>query len=284
MKDLDSRNTLEDKDEIESIEIDLLLDGIYRRYGYDFRSYASASIRRRIWKFAEQEKLATISAVQEAVLHQSDMMDKFVLSLTVNVTTMFRDPAFFLALRNEVVPILKTYPMIRIWDAGCATGEEAYSMAIVLKEEGIYDRCRIYATDMNEDVLRKAKTGIFPLAHMKEYTDNYIQSGGKNSFSEYYTAKYDYAIINQELRQNIIFAQHNLVTDKSFNEFNLVLIRNVLIYFNESLRTKVLDLLHESMASFGILALGKRESLKFSKYESAYEELDSAMKLYKRCA
>lgn len=211
-------------------------------------------------------------------------MDRFVLSLTVNVTTMFRDPAFFLALRNLVVPILKTYPMIRIWDAGCATGEEAYSMAIVLKEEGIYDRCRIYATDMNEDVLRKAKTGIFPLSHMKEFTDNYIQSGGKTSFSNYYTAKYDYAIINQELRQNIIFAQHNLVTDKSFNEFNLVLIRNVLIYFNEDLRAKVLDLLHDSMASFGILALGKRESLKFSKLESAYEELDAAMKLYKRCA
>lgn len=284
MKDLDSNNTLEIKDEIESIEIDLLLDGIYRRYGYDFRSYASASIRRRIWKFAEQEGLTTISAVQEAVLHQSAMMDKFVLSLTVNVTTMFRDPAFFSALRNSVVPILKTYPMIRIWDAGCATGEEAYSMAIVLKEEGIYDRCRIYATDMNEDVLRKAKTGIFPLSHMKEFTDNYIQSGGKTSFSDYYTAKYDYAIINQDLRQNIIFAQHNLVTDKSFNEFNLVLIRNVLIYFNEELRGKVLDLLHESMASFGILALGKRESLKFSKLESSYEELDAAMKLYKRCA
>ncbi len=284
MKDLDSNNTLEIKDEIESIEIDLLLDGIYRRYGYDFRSYASASIRRRIWKFAEQEGLTTISAVQEAVLHQSAMMDRFVLSLTVNVTTMFRDPAFFSALRNSVVPILKTYPMIRIWDAGCATGEEAYSMAIVLKEEGIYDRCRIYATDMNEDVLRKAKTGIFPLSHMKEFTDNYIQSGGKTSFSDYYTAKYDYAIINQDLRQNIIFAQHNLVTDKSFNEFNLVLIRNVLIYFNEELRGKVLDLLHESMASFGILALGKRESLKFSKLESSYEELDAAMKLYKRCA
>lgn len=282
--DPDSTNTVEQKDEIEAIEIDLLLDGIYRRYGYDFRSYASASIRRRIWKFAEQEKLATISAVQEAVLHEASMMDRFVLSLTVNVTTMFRDPAFFQALRTEVIPILKTYPMIRIWDAGCATGEEAYSMAIVLKEEGIYDRCRIYATDMNEDVLRKAKTGIFPLSHMKEFTDNYIQSGGKNSFSEYYTAKYDYAIINQELRQNIIFAQHNLVTDKSFNEFNLVLIRNVLIYFNEELRGKVLDLLHESMASFGILALGKRESLKFSKLESAYEELDSAMRLYKRCA
>jgi chemotaxis protein methyltransferase CheR len=280
----DSINTLEENDEIESIEIDLLLDGIFRRYGYDFRNYASASIRRRIWKFAEMESLSTISAVQEAVLHDSSKMDRFVLSLTVNVTSMFRDPAFFQALRAEVVPILKTYPMIRIWDAGCATGEEAYSMAIVLKEEGIYDRCRIYATDMNEDVLRRAKTGIFPLSHMKEYTDNYIQSGGKNSFSQYYTAKYDYAIINQELRQNIIFAQHNLVTDKSFNEFNLVLIRNVLIYFNEGLRTKVLDLLHESMASFGILALGKRESLKFSKYESAYEELDAAMRLYKRCA
>ncbi len=275
-------NTFEDNDEIESIEIDLLLDGIYRRYGYDFRNYAPASIRRRIWKFADLEKLGTISAVQEAVLHDSRMMDRFVLSLTVNVTSMFRDPAFFRALRTEVVPILKTYPMIRIWDAGCSTGEEAYSMAIVLKEEGVYDRCRIYATDMNEEVLRKAKAGIFRLSHMKEYTDNYIQSGGKNSFSEYYTAKYDHAIINQELRQNIIFAQHNLVTDRSFNEFNLVLIRNVLIYFNEDLRTKVLDLLHESMASFGILALGKRESLKFSKYEKAYEELDSAMKLYKR--
>ncbi|CAN5552583.1 protein-glutamate O-methyltransferase CheR [soil metagenome] len=284
MKDLDSTNTVGEKDEIESIEIDLLLDGIYRRYGYDFRKYAAASIRRRIWKFAEQEKLATISAVQEAVLHEATIMDRFVLSLTVNVTTMFRDPAFFQALRTEVIPILKTYPMIRIWDAGCATGEEAYSMAIVLKEEGIYDRCRIYATDMNEDVLRKAKSGIFPLAHMKEFTDNYMQSGGKNSFSQYYTAKYDYAIINQELRQNIIFAQHNLVTDKSFNEFNLVLIRNVLIYFNEELRGKVLDLLHESMASFGILALGKRESLSSSKLESAYEVLDSAMKLYKRCA
>ncbi len=284
MKDLDSTNTVGEKDEIESIEIDLLLDGIYRRYGYDLRKYAAASIRRRIWKFAEQEKLATISAVQEAVLHEATIMDRFVLSLTVNVTTMFRDPAFFQALRTEVIPILKTYPMIRIWDAGCATGEEAYSMAIVLKEEGIYDRCRIYATDMNEDVLRKAKSGIFPLAHMKEFTDNYMQSGGKNSFSQYYTAKYDYAIINQELRQNIIFAQHNLVTDKSFNEFNLVLIRNVLIYFNEELRGKVLDLLHESMASFGILALGKRESLSSSKLESAYEVLDSAMKLYKRCA
>ncbi|HEY9678522.1 MAG TPA: protein-glutamate O-methyltransferase CheR [Drouetiella sp.] len=280
----DPSNILEDTDEIEAIEIALLLDGIYRRYGYDFRNYASASIRRRIWKFAESQGLRTISAVQEAILHHPSMIDKFVLSLTVNVTTMFRDPSFFQTLREVVVPILKTYPMVRIWDAGCATGEEAYSMAIVLKEEGVYDRCRIYATDMNEDVLRKAKTGIFPLSHMKEYTDNYIQSGGKKSFSEYYTAKFDYAIINQDLRQNIIFAQHNLVTDKSFNEFNLVLIRNVLIYFNEDLRTKVLDLLHESMSSFGILALGKRESLKFSKYETSYEELDSAAKLYKRCA
>jgi chemotaxis protein methyltransferase CheR len=173
---------------------------------------------------------------------------------------------------------------VRVWDAGCATGEEAYSTAIILKEEGLYERSRIYATDLNEAVLRKAKAGIFPLSHMKEYTDNYIQAGGKTAFSSYYTAKYDHAIINHELKQNIVFAQHNLVTDRSFNEFNLVLIRNVLIYFNEELRIKVLDLLHESLSMFGILALGKRETLRSSKHEKCYEEIDSNVKLYKRCA
>jgi chemotaxis protein methyltransferase CheR len=287
MKDEDSYealNSLETNDEIEVIEIELLLNGIFKRYGYDFRNYAPASIRRRIWKFAHQEGLDTISAVQERILHDPRCIDRFVLSLTVNVTSMFRDPAFFSALRTKVVPILKTYPMVRVWDAGCATGEEAYSTAIILKEEGLYDRARIYATDLNEDVLRKAKTGIFPLSRMKEYTDNYIQAGGKTAFSRYYTAKYDHAILNHELKQNIVFAQHNLVTDRSFNEFNLVLIRNVLIYFNEELRMKVLDLLHDSLSMFGILALGKRESLRFSKYEKCYEEIDSSLKLYKRCS
>jgi chemotaxis protein methyltransferase CheR len=275
---------LEDIDEVEAIEVELLLLGIYKRYGYDFRNYASASIRRRILKFARTEKLPTITSVQELVLHDPAAMDRFVLSLTVNVTAMFRDPGFYRALRKKVVPLLKTYPLVRIWDAGCCSGEEAYSMAILLEEEGLYDRCRIYATDMNEAVLRKAKSGIFHLAHMKEYTDNYIQSGGNKSFSEYYTAKYDHAILHQNLRRNIVFAQHNLVTDRSFNEFNLVLVRNVLIYFNDALRKKVLSLIHESTMPFGILALGRRESLRFTSLESQYDELDVEEKLYRRCA
>lgn len=275
---------IEEIDEIEAIEIELLLQGIYRRYGYDFRNYAAASIRRRILNFAKNEQLMTITAVQERVLHDPAAMDRFVLSLTVNVTAMFRDPAFFYMLRTKVVPLLKTYPLVRIWDAGCCTGEEAYSMAIILQEEGLYDKCRIYATDMNEAVLRKAKTGIFHLSHMKEYTDNYIQSGGKASFSEYYTAKYDHAILQQSLRKNIVFAQHNLVTDRSFNEFNLVMLRNVLIYFNEDLRQKVLGLVHDSLMPFGVLALGKRETLRFVEHERDYETLDSQEKLFRRTA
>lgn len=277
-------DAIEDIDEIEAIEIELLLRGIYQRYGYDFRNYASASIRRRILNFAKNEQLPTISSVQDKVLHDAAAMDRFVLSLTVNVTAMFRDPEFFSAIRNKVVPLLKTYPLIRIWDAGCCTGEEAYSMAIILHEEGIYDKCRIYATDMNESVLRKAKTGIFHLSHMKEYTDNYIQSGGKASFSEYYTAKYDHAILQQYLRKNIVFAQHNLVTDRSFNEFNLVMLRNVLIYFNEDLRHKVLKLVHESLMPFGVLAVGKRETLRFANHETQYAELDALEKIYRRTA
>ena len=179
---------------------------------------------------------------------------------------------------------MKTYPFIRVWDAGCSSGEEAYSLAVVLAEEGIYDRCRIYATDMNEAVLKKAKSGIFPIAKMKEYTDNYINAGGTSSFSEYYTAKFDHAILHQSLKKNIVFAQHNLVTDKSFNEFHLILIRNVMIYFNEELRDRVLDLLHSSLVNFGIIAVGRKESLKFTKYEHAFEELDAREKLYKRVA
>lgn len=273
-----------ESDQIEEIEIELLLEGIFRRYGYDFRSYASASIRRRIWNFANLHKVQTISALQERLLHEPAVMDQFVLSLTVNVTAMFRDPLFYKAVRAKVVPLLKTYPFVRIWDAGCSSGEEAYSLAVVLTEEGLYDRCRIYATDMNDAVLRKAKAGIFPLSKMKEFTDNYIQAGGMTSFSDYYTAKYDHAILQNSLKRNIVFAQHNLVTDTSFNEFHLILIRNVLIYFNDELRQKVLDLLHGSLVKFGVIALGRKESLKFSSYDHAYEELDVREKLYRRTA
>jgi chemotaxis protein methyltransferase CheR len=273
---------LADNDQLEEIEIDLLLEGLFRRYGYDFRSYSCASIRRRIWNFIKNEQISTVSALQERLLHDPTAMDRFVLSLTVNVTAMFRDPLFFKAVRTKIVPLLKTYPFIRIWDAGCSSGEEAYSLAVILQEEGIYDRCRIYATDMNESVLKRAKAGIFSLSKMKEYTDNYLQAGGTQSFSQYYTAKYDHAILQSSLKRNIVFAQHNLVTDRSFNEFHFILIRNVLIYFNDQLRNKVLDLLHSSLVNFGVLALGRKESLKFTDFEHAYEELEVKEKLYKR--
>ena len=282
--DDDLIKSVSDNDHLEEIEIDLLLEGIFRRYGYDFRNYATASIRRRIWNFARNEKLETISSVQEFLLHDITAMDRFVLSLTVNVTAMFRDPLFYRAVREKVVPLLKTYPFIRIWDAGCSSGEEAYSLAILLAEEGIYDRCRIYATDLNDAVLKRAKSGIFPLQKMQEYTDNYIQAGGNAAFSEYYTAKYDHAILHNSLKKNIVFAQHNLVTDKSFNEFHLILIRNVLIYFNDQLRDRVLELLNSSLTKFGVLAVGRKETLKFSNYEHTYEELDAREKLYKRIA
>src|SRR6476469_9875124 len=185
------------KPDLERIEIELLLEGIFRHYGFDFRSYAYASIRRRLWKRIEAEGLSTVSELQAQILHQPPMMEKLLLDLSINVTAMFRDPNFYKAFRERVVPLLRTYPYIRIWHAGCSTGEEVYSMAILLQEEGLYDRSRIYATDINEVVLQRAKAGIFPLERMQEYTDNYIRAGGKKSFSEYYTAKYGGALFDQ---------------------------------------------------------------------------------------
>jgi chemotaxis protein methyltransferase CheR len=269
-------------DELENIEIQLLLDGIYRRYGFDFRDYAIASLRRRIWNTVRDEKLASISGLLERVLHDPTAMERFLLALSVSVTAMFRDPTFYSAFRNIVAPILHTYPYIRIWHAGCSTGEEVYSMAILLHEEGLYERCRIYATDMNELVLREAREGIFPLKFMKDYTDNYIKAGGKASFSEYYTAGYDRAIFRQFLKEKIVFSQHNLVTDRSFNEFNVILCRNVMIYFNKGLQDKVHKLLYESLRHLGILALGRKESLRYTPYEHHYQELASGEKLYRR--
>ncbi|HEU4564978.1 MAG TPA: protein-glutamate O-methyltransferase CheR [Gemmatimonadaceae bacterium] len=268
--------------ELERVEIALLLEGIYRHYGFDFRSYAYSSIRRRLWKRIQAERLATVSALQERVLHDRAAMERLLLDLSVNVTAMFRDPDFYLAFRREVVPLLRTYPFVRVWHAGCATGEEAYSMAILLEEEGLYDRTRIYATDINEVVLQKAKAGIFPLDRMQEYTQNYLRAGGTRSFSEYYTAKYDGAAIARPLLRNIVFSQHNLVTDRSFAEFHVILCRNVLIYFDKALQAKVLGLFYESLVRFGILALGAKETLKFSPFESCFDQLDARQKIYKK--
>jgi chemotaxis protein methyltransferase CheR len=268
--------------ELEQIEIELLLEGIYRKYGFDFRSYAYASIRRRLWKRIEEESLTTVSELQNRVLHDPDMMEKLLLDLSINVTAMFRDPTFYRVFRQQVVPHLRTYPFIRIWHAGCATGEEVYSMAMLLEEEGLYERSRIYATDINEVVLQKAKSGIFPIDRMQEYTENYIAAGGKRSFSDYYVAKYDGALFSPTLTKNVVFSQHNLVTDRSFSEFNVILCRNVLIYFDKTLQARVLTLFYDSLATFGILALGSKESLRFSPYEECYEQINGPEKIYRK--
>jgi len=267
---------------LERIEIELLMEGIYRHYGFDFRSYAYASIRRRLWKRIEAEGFHSITALQDRVLHEPDMMEKLLLDLSINVTAMFRDPKFYVAFREQVIPLLRTYPFIRLWHAGCSTGEEVYSMAILLEEEGLYERARIYATDINDVVIQRAKSGIFPLDRMQEYTENYINAGGKQSFSEYYTAKYDGALFSPTLLRNIVFSQHNLVTDRSFAEFNVILCRNVLIYFDKALQNRVHHLFNESLSTFGILALGSKESLKFSEYEDCYEPISLHDKIYRK--
>lgn len=270
------------QEQLEDIEIQLLLEGIYRHYGFDFRNYAAASIKRRIWNMIHAEGLTTVSGLQERILHSRECMERFLCKLSVNVTSMFRDPDFFLVFRNKVVPILRTYPFIRIWHAGCSTGEEVYSMAILLYEEGLYHRSRLYATDINEMSLRKAKAGIFPLEFMQEYTQNYLLSGGKKSFSEYYTAAYENAIFSNYFKENIIFSQHNLVTDNAFNQFNIILCRNVLIYFDNVLQMRVHNLFYDSLVRFGILGLGRQESVKFTPHEGDYQEIEKGEKLFRR--
>jgi chemotaxis protein methyltransferase CheR len=272
----------QEQKQLEDIELYLLLEGIYRQYGFDFRNYALSSLKRRVWSFVRSENLPNISALQERVLHDLDALDRFLYALSVNVSAMFRDPAFFRSFREEVVPMLRTYPFIRIWHAGASMGEEVYSLAILLQEEGIYDRCRIYATDINDSVLKKAKAGIYPLDLMQSYTSNYIRAGGTQSFSQYYTAAYDRAIFQSSLRQNVVFAQHNLATDSSFNEFHVILCRNVMIYFNNELQRHVHKLLFESLVVLGVLGIGAKESLKFSPYEDSYDEIDRSVKLYRR--
>ena len=268
--------------DLERLEIELLLEGVFRHYGFDFRAYAYASIRRRLWKRVEGEELRTISQLQARILHDADAMERLLLDLSVNVTSMFRDPGFYREFRAKVVPLLRTYPFIRIWHAGCSTGEEVFSMAIMLEEEGLYDRARLYATDINDVVLQRAKQGIFPLERMQEYTENYIKAGGTRAFSEYYTAKYDGALFSPALTRNIVFSQHNLVTDRSFSEFHVIFCRNVLIYFDKTLQNRVHRLFYESLVMFGVLALGSKESLKFSQFEPCYEKMSATEKLYKK--
>jgi len=268
--------------ELEALEIRLLTEGMFQRYGFDFRDYSTPSLRRRIWKRVYAEGLSTISGLQEKVLHDPQSMERLLLDLSINTTAMFRDPSFYVAFREKVVPMLRTYPFARIWHAGCSTGEEVYSMAILLQEEGVYERCRIYATDINEAVLQRAKEGIFPIASMQENTSNYIAAGGNGTFSQYYTARYDYAIFRPSLRENVVFAQHNLVTDASFNHFNVIICRNVMIYFNNTLQDRVHQLFLQSLEMFGVLGLGKKETVRYTSVADHYDDIDAEERLYRR--
>lgn len=269
-------------DDVEALEIDLLLTAIERRYGYDFRNYSGASLRRRIHRAVEREGVRAISDLQSRILHDPYCMHRFVTSVAVCATSMFRDAGFYLAMRRTVIPLLRTYPFIRIWHAGCATGEEVYSMAILLEEEGIYDRCRLYATDLSDDLLDRAQAGIYPLDKIRNYTTNYHRAGGIGEFSAYYTADHKNAILRPSLKRNIVFSQHNLASDGSFNEFNVILCRNVMIYFDAELRSRVHELLYASLGTFGVLGVGMKESLLATPHEDRYQALDASVRLYQR--
>lgn len=268
--------------DLEKLEVRLLLEAIHERYGYDFRDYAFSTMKRRILKRMEEEGLPTITSLLERVLRNPQVMERLLMDFSITTSTMFRDPGFFRCLREKVIPILKTYPYLRIWHAGCSCGEEVYSLAILLTEEGLYKRSRIYATDFNEASLEKAKQGIFPLSGMKTYTQNYIAAGGQGNFSDYYTTKYEGARFQPSLAKNIVFAQHNLVTDSSFNEFNLILCRNVMIYFNRELQNRVHELLYGSLVHLGFLGLGEKENLLFTPHADGYEPLDEKERLFRK--
>lgn len=268
--------------EIKDSEVRSLVEDIYQRWGYDFRDYAPASLKRRVRRIIELEELSSISALQRKLMSDSGCMQRFLDRIVVSVTSMFRDPGFYFAFRKIVVPLLKERNSLRIWHVGCSTGEEVYSMAILLEEEGLLERTRIYATDLDQAALDKAKAGIYRLDLMRDYTENYQASGGKAAFSEYYHAGHGHVVLRKNLSKNIVWAQHNLVTDASFNEFHLILCRNVLIYFNACLQERVHHLLYESLVEGGVLVLGRQESLQLTPHESSYRFLDRREKIYQR--
>lgn len=272
----------EENSKSQDIEIQLFLEALWLKYGYDFRNYARAHIKRRILHRLSISGMDSISQLQSKVLYDRAFFKNILLDFSINVTEIFRDPSFYMAVRKEVIPLLKTYPFLKIWHAGCSSGQEVYSMAILLKEEGLYPKTQIYATDINENMIEKARQGIYSIELMKEYTANYQKAGGLHSFAEYYTAKYDSVIFNKSLKQQMIFADHNLVTDGVFGEMNMIVCRNVLIYFNRELQQRVIKLFYDSLVPGGFLCLGSKESLRFSDNEKNFEPLVKGEKIYKK--
>jgi chemotaxis protein methyltransferase CheR len=267
-----------------TIELRLLMEAIYLKYSYDFRDYAGASQKRRVLHALQQMDCASISALQERVLHDPDAFTQLLQYLTIPTSEMFRDPAYFLALREQVLPHLATYPSLKIWIAGCSTGEEVWSMAIMLREEGLLERAIIYATDINPQSLERARKGVFSLERMRAYTANYQAAGGRAAFSSYYTAAYDNALFDSSLIDNVSFADHSLATDSVFSETHLTCCRNVLIYFNRKLQERALGLFHESLCHRGFLGLGSKETIDFSAYAHAFEPLSKPERIYRKVA
>ena len=269
-------------DKVADIELKLLLEAIYRQYHYDFRGYAFASIKRRMAQAKERLDCRSYSLLQDRILHEPELFSVLLGYLTVQVSEVFRDPSYYLAIREHVIPHLRTYPSLKIWIAGCSTGEEAYSFAIMLREEGLEERAMIYATDINPEALRKAEAGVYELDRMKLFTTNYQQSGGKSSLSDYYTTGYGRATFDKSLRRRIVFSDHSLVTDAAFAEVQMISCRNVLIYFDRALQDRAIGLFKESLARKGFLGLGSRENLRFSAHSHAFDDCVPSERIYQR--
>ena len=269
-------------EKIEDIEIRLLLEALYARYHYDFRGYAKASVKRRLRQALEQLGVPTISALQERLLHDRDMLPVLLGYLTVQVSEMFRDPSYFRAIREQVVPHLRTYPSLKVWVAGCSHGEELYSLVILFREEGLEDRALFYATDISQEALEIAEAGVYPMDRIQLYTENHRLSGGRSSLSDYYQAAYGRASFDRTLRRNVVFSDHSLVTDAVFGEMNLVSCRNVLIYFDRDLQDRALGPFRDSLSRKGFLGLGAKESIRFSDHASSFRDFVREEKIYQR--
>lgn len=267
---------------VKDAELDLLLSELFRIYGYDFTGYARASIKRRVNRLMVIDRFPSFAELFYRVKNDPGYLRHLVDEITVNVTDMFRDPQTFKIIREQILPVLATHPLIRIWHAGCATGEEVYSMAILLEEANLLHKTLLYATDLNASVIENVQKGIFPMTFMKQYSENYILSGGKKEFSSYYTAKYDWAKFNDSLKRRIIVSTHNLVSDRSFNEFQLIFCRNVLIYFDKDLQDKVFTLFDDSLEKLGFLVLGSRENIRFSQVAKKFKQLENKEKIWRK--
>ncbi|HMJ68633.1 MAG TPA: protein-glutamate O-methyltransferase CheR [Cyclobacteriaceae bacterium] len=268
--------------EISDEEIEVILHDVVELYGYDFTNYSRASMRRRITRLIVKDRFTSFAEFRYRVRSDKAYFKRFVEEITVNVTEMFRDPLFYKSLRETVLPMLAPLPMIRVWHAGCSTGEEVYSMAILLQEAGLLRKSLLYATDINPSVLEKVRYGVYPISQMKQYSENYILSGGKHDFSAYYTAKYNSVKFDELLSKRIVLATHNLVADRSFNEFQLILCRNVMIYFDKPFQDRVLRLFYESLEMLGYLALGSKETLKFTDISKKFKQLENKEKIWRK--